>query len=332
MPTAARTSSAVIRSRAGSVSRPCGSPSGPGCHRARWRRVVRRAPAVGRHRAEQGHGRGGVGDGEVGDAGVAADHGTGVGDQGGQRRVGQAAAEDVAAGQPGLFGEVGHQGGLAGAAGDHDPQAAGAQFPGDGRVPLHRPAAGGGAGAGVQHHRAGRRGGVRRAGQQQVGGVGVDAVRPQQAAPAVAFVFLGVPGRSVDLRGAGVGERHQLQRAQLRQQLVAGRAVAVQVDGDLGRGAGPVQGARHGPAGRGGGQQPVDGAGGGRQGGQFRRGGQHDLVVRVGPAQRPQRGDPGEQVAQAQGAQDEDGGPGGRGHRTPCAARASSSVEERPSR
>ncbi len=61
-----------------------------------------RAPVAGRDRPEQGDGGGGVGDGEVGDAGVAADDGAGAGDEGGQPGEGQAAGEDVRVGQPGM--------------------------------------------------------------------------------------------------------------------------------------------------------------------------------------------------------------------------------------
>lgn len=96
-----------------------------------------------------------MGDGEVGDAGVAADDGAGAGDQGGEPVVGQAAAEGVRVGQVGELGQPGHQVRLVRSPGDDDPAPACVQRLGDGRVPFHRPAAGGGAGAGVQDDGAG---------------------------------------------------------------------------------------------------------------------------------------------------------------------------------
>lgn len=93
--------------------------------------------------------------------------------------------------------------------------------------------------------------------------------------------------------------------AQGLEQAVAGRAVAVEVDGDVRGRAGPVEGAGDGPAGRGGGQQPVDGPGRLGDGGEVGGRGQHDVVAREAPPQRPQRGHPGEQVPQPERPQHE---------------------------
>ncbi|GHC53236.1 hypothetical protein GCM10010309_10890 [Streptomyces violaceochromogenes] len=81
--------------------------------------------------------------------------------------------------------------------------------------------------------------------------------------------------------------------------------------------AGPVEGARDGPAGEGGGgQQPVHGPRGLRDRRESGAGGRHESVPRVGPPQGAQRGDTGEEVPEPEGAQDEEAG------RTGCAVRS----------
>lgn len=104
-------------------------------------------------------------------------------------------------------------------------------------------------------------------------------------------------------------ERQQPARAQAGQEAVTGRPVAVQVDGDVGGRPGPVEGARDGPPGCGGGQHPVHGTGRGGHGGQLGGAGQHQLVPGERPPQRPQRGHPGQQVPEPEGTQDEYAGP-----------------------
>jgi hypothetical protein len=88
-------------------------------------------------------------------AGVAAHHERGVGDERRQLAERQPAAQQIPSGQAGACGDVQDQRVLGGGAGDDDPPAEGAQPPYDGGVPFGRPAPGGGLGAWVDDDGAG---------------------------------------------------------------------------------------------------------------------------------------------------------------------------------
>ena len=94
-------------------------------------------------------------------------------------------------------------------------------------------------------------------------------------------------------------------RVQRVERAMALRAGAVQVDGDVGCGARPRHGGRVGCR-----QQQVDAPDALDERGQRGARRQDEPVLRVGPAQRAQRGNGDEQVADLQSAQGEDGGSG----------------------
>jgi hypothetical protein len=163
----------------------------------------------------------------------------------------------------------------------------------------------------------------------------------------VPLVLVLPPYRAREAGRAGVGVAQQPAGAQPLEQEVAGRAVAVQVDGHVGAEARPRQRGGHGPVRGLGGQQPVDHPGRGGRLGQPPGRGQHQFVAGQMTAQRPQGGYGGQQVAQPERAQHQHARPGGApGPRVPVhaagppgfsrtaarAARRASTVVDRPSR
>lgn len=262
------------------------------------RAARRRPPQRGRHRAVQDDRGRADGGGQVRHARVAADDERRVRRQRGE--LGQVRT----AGQHGLLRQTGERGDVPGerdlchAAGDDDPVALAGQFCrhlGEAvRRPLpcpeRRPRV-------DDHLTAGERARPRVA-QCEVLRVGRNPVPLQQGAPPPSLVRLRLPGRPVRARHQVVGVREQTARPGAAQRLDALRAAAVQVDRDVRRlvrhrpGAGHVE-------------QLVDAADQRQQPAEVGRGGQHEVVLRVRPPQRPQRGHRGQQVAEPEPAQGE---------------------------
>ena len=140
-------------------------------------------------------------------------------------------------------------------------------------------------------------------------------------------MLTGTPLRACEAAPVTAPEGDQPLRPERRDQPVAGRAAAMQVDGDVGGGAGPAHRLE-----LGGGQQFVDGAGQRDQVSQPARRGQHDQVPGEGAPDGPVGGHPGQEITQAQGAEQEY--PAGHGQRAPRAAApaACSRVVDRPAR
>jgi len=170
-------------------------------------RAVRRSPAGRRHRAEQDHRRCPVRGRQVRDAGVAADHQPGMGDQGGE--VGQSGGGHGRRVESGLVRHAYAKVLLRGGTGDQHAVARRAQVSCDGREAVGGPATPRGLRAGMDDRDAAWHGHGGDA-ERQIGRVGGDAVVAQQPAPAVHLVLL------LDPRGAagviGVGDSPQLAR------------------------------------------------------------------------------------------------------------------------
>jgi hypothetical protein len=284
----------------------------------------RRPPQRRGDRPEQGDRRYPVGDGQVSHASVVANHKRCRGDQRGQARQRGLAGQHRLLAQPRrLRYPPGHRPFRLGP-GDHYPFAGRRQGASHCGEPLGRPSPARAGRAGVQHDRLADPGRKPRAAEPQRAAVRGHAIPFQQPAPAVDLVLpIGPPGAGHI--GAGRrGVHHRRFRAQGPDQVVAGWAATVQVDGDGGRWPGPPDGTQL--PGR---QHPVHRSGQ-RSGRRQRPGrGQHDLMLRIRSAQGTVGGHGGEEVPQYQGAEDEQ--PPLAAHRTTLASSRSHSARNRRS-
>lgn len=168
------------------------------------RTIGGRAPLDRGGGSEDHHRGGGVGRGQVGDAGVPAHHQGGIGHQGGEGGQVEPADQRGGVGKAGGLPHRTGQGRLALGPGDHDAVPAIGQAPRHRPEPFRRPAPGRIGGAGVHHHRAGGRAGLRGPGQPQVTGIGAHPRPGEQLAPALHLVHLVRPGGPGQIREIGV--------------------------------------------------------------------------------------------------------------------------------
>ncbi|MFY9934860.1 MAG: hypothetical protein WAK82_43350 [Streptosporangiaceae bacterium] len=137
-------------------------------------------------------------------------------------------------------------------------------------------------------------------------------------------MLVGPPDRAVEAARVLAPEHDEPPRMQVGGQPVARRAASVQVDSQIRGFPGPGHGLQ-----LAGGQQLVDRPGQRHQRRERRRGGEHDPVAGKGAADRPVGGHPGQEVAQAEGSQQQDA----RRHGQSSSARAACSrVVDRPLR
>ena len=145
----------------------------------------------------------------------------------------------------------------------------------------------------------------------------------EQATPALDLVLVGAPaGRASGLRDLGVLERDEPARLRREQHLVTLQPGAVQVHGNIGR-RGRRQRRQPGDV-----HDLVDGPAETGQRRQRPRGRQQAPVTRKSLRERAQGRQPGEQVAEAERAEHEEGGPRG-AHRATSASNASQSARKR---
>jgi hypothetical protein len=269
------------------------------------------APQAGRHRAEQHDGRRAERRREMGDARVAHHQTAGVREQRAQRgeRHAPRSTQDRRGGQARAGGHRPRQRLLSRPRRHHHGVARAPRGPGHGGEPLRRPAPGRGVRAGVDHH--GPRRGGRAAGNRDARllGLGRQAVPAQEPAPAVPLVLVRPPRRAVDRGELRMAERPERARPQPFEEPVTERPTAVQVDRQAGRRPCPRQRGRDRSPRRARRQQPVHCARGPYDLLQRPRRGQHDLVARKPPTQRPQSGHGGQHVTQPEGPQHEHRGP-----------------------
>jgi hypothetical protein len=206
-------------------------------------RPRRRAPLGGRDWTEEHHGGRAHRGREVRQAGVSAHCQARSGDQRRQRCEIEA-GDDGRVGQTGGFRNVGTEPGLARAGRDQHPVPVRGERGGYLREAVCPPPPARRGGARMNQDGAGAVSTLRRRGltprkKIEVVRVRRDSLLSQEAAPAPDLVFRGAPSRPARIAAGRVGEGDQPRRVQRAQQLVAGRAAAVQVHRDFGRRSGP---------------------------------------------------------------------------------------------
>jgi hypothetical protein len=146
-----------------------------------------------------------------------------------------------------------------------------------------------------------RRGDLPQRRQRQVTRVGRDAGFLAQAAPSGHLVLSRQPDRAGEAARVLATEHDKPPRVQRGDQLMASRPASVQVDGDIGRRAGPPYGLQFAR-----GQQFVNRTGQRRHWRQRLGCREHEPMAGESPAHGPVCGHAGQEIAETKGAEDKD--------------------------
>jgi hypothetical protein len=179
--------------------------------------------------------------------------------------------------------------------------------------------------AGVQQGK--RLGGLPRRRQQQVSGVGRDARFLAEAAPPGHLVLAGPPVRAGEAARVLAAEYDQPSRVQRGDELMAGVSASVQVDGDVRRWARPRDGLQFAR-----GQEFVERGGQRYQRRHGARCREHDPVCGESPADGAAGRHTGQEVAEAESAEDQNAQWHGQARSAPSRLAACSRVVDRPLR